>query len=242
MDIEDFCHTLHKLKSVTKSWIKVKTASIDSASSRLKIAIESFLSGPSNGILTRELTLHLSHLSVERQRILDHLQLTSQLKSRTKWALQGDSKTKFFHVVASGRRLQNMVWSLEYSDGNLIEEEIPLKEFGKAYFEIIYKEDGCTSLEHQLKVVSLFPRMIPSEHSSLLSCPVSLKEIELSLKYFKKYRSPGPDGWPVEFYMHIFDLLGPVLLKTIDLTRTSGFIPPSLNSTFPALIPKKDNH
>ena len=111
---------------------------------------------------------------------------------------------------------------------------------GKAYFSDIYKDDGSTSLEHQLKVVSLFPRLIPSEHSSLLSRPVSLLEIELSLKYFKKYRSPGPDGWPVEFYLHFFDLLSPVLLKTIDLTRTSGFIPPSLNSTFLALISKKD--
>ena len=140
---------------------KVKTTSIDSASSSLELAIESILSGPSNGILTRELTLHLSHLSVERQRILDHLQLTSQLKSRTKWALQGDSNTKFFHVVASGRRLQNMIWSLEYSDGNLIEEEAPLKELGKTYFENIFKDDGFTSLEHQLKVISLFPRLIP---------------------------------------------------------------------------------
>ena len=82
--------------------------------------------------------------------------------------------------------------------------------------------------------------MIPTEHSSLLSCPVSLKEIELSLKSFKKYRSPGPDGWPVEFYLYFFDLLSPMLLKNIDLTRTSDCIPPSLNSTFLALIPKKE--
>ena len=31
-----------------------------------------------------------------------------------------------------------------------------------------------------------------------------------------------------------------MLLKNIDQTRLSGFIPPSLNSTFLALIPKKD--
>ena len=89
-------------------------------------------------------------------------------------------------------------------------------------------------------MVTLFPRMIPTEHSSLLSCPVSLKEIEHSLKSFKKDCSPGLDGWPVEFYLHFFDLLIPVLLKTIDLTRTSGFIPPSLNQTFLALVPNKD--
>ena len=71
---------------------------------------------------------------------------------------------------------------------------------GKAHFADIYKDDGSSSLEHQLKVVSLFPRLIPSEHSSLLSRPVSLLEIELSLKAFKKDRSLVPDGWPIEFY------------------------------------------
>ena len=64
--------------------------------------------------------------------------------------------------------------------------------------------------------------------------------MDLSLKAFKKDRSPGPDGWPVEFYLHFFDLLSPFLLKSIDQTRISGFIPLSLNSTFLALIPKKD--
>ena len=57
-----------------------------------------------------------------------------------------------------------MIWSLEDSDGNLIEEEASLKELGKAYFDNIFKDDGCTSLVHQLKVVLLFPRMIPLEH------------------------------------------------------------------------------
>ena len=44
----------------------------------------------------------------------------------------------------------------------------------------------------------------------------------------------------MEFYLHFFDLLGPLLLNSIDLTRLSGIIPPSLNSTFLALIPKTD--
>ena len=142
--------------------------------------------------------------------------------------------------MASGRRNQNSIWSLEDSDGNVVEDEAALKELGKAHYANIFKDDGCTSLVHQLKVVLLFHRMIPIEHSSLLSCPVNLGEIELSLKSFKRDHSPGLDGWPMEFYLNYFDLLGPDLLTAIDSTRISGFIPPSLNSTFLALIPKND--
>ena len=104
-----------------------------------------------------------------------------------------------------------MIWSLEDGMGNVIVEEGPLKELGKSFFENIFQDEGLTCLDQQLKVISLFPRMIHDEHSSCLSSQVSLKEIELSLKSFKKDRSPGPDGWPVEFYLYFFDLLGPTL-------------------------------
>ena len=100
LSIEDLCHILRNLKAATKSWIKAKSASIESASSSLELAIESLLAGPSNGILSREQIAQLSHLSAERQNILEHFQLTWQLKSRTKWALQGDSNTKSFHAVS----------------------------------------------------------------------------------------------------------------------------------------------
>ena len=86
----------------------------------------------------------------------------------------------------------------------------------------------------------LFPKMILDEKASNLTCPVSLGEIAFALNSFKKDRSPGPDGWPVEFYLHFFDLIGQKLLSAMDSTRVLGLIPPSLNSTFLALIPKLD--
>ena len=94
---------------------------------------------------------------------MNHFLLTWQLKSRIKWASQGDSNTKFFHAVASGRRAQNSVWSLEDHEGLLIEDEDTLKVMGKDFFANIFIDEGSTSLEHQLKVFSLFPRLIPSE-------------------------------------------------------------------------------
>ena len=82
--------------------------------------------------------------------------------------------------------------------------------------------------------------MISLENSTSLTAPVIFPELEKALKSFKKDRSPGPDGWPVEFYLHFFDMLGLELLHAIEFSRSFGYITPSLNSTFLALIPKKD--
>ena len=65
--------------------------------------------------------------------------------------------------------------------------------------------------------------------------------VEKDLKLFNKDKAPGRDGWPVEFYLFFFDLLKNELLSAVDTTRVTGIIPASLNSTFIALIPKKDN-
>ena len=82
--------------------------------------------------------------------------------------------------------------------------------------------------------------MIAQDYASSLIALITLMEIQQALKSFKKDRSPGPDGQPVEFFLHFFELFGSDLLKAIEFTRTLGYITPSLNSTFIALIPKKD--
>ena len=62
----------------------------------------------------------------------------------------------------------------------------------------------------------------------------------MALKSFKKDKSPGPDGWPVEFFLALFDLLGSEILNVVESSKLEGRVLPSLNSTFIALIPKKE--
>ena len=69
---------------------------------------------------------------------------------------------------------------------------------------------------------------------------VSLAEIHSTLKAFEHSKSPGPDGWTVEFFLHFFDLVGPELLAMVEDSRIHGYVCGSLNSTFVALIPKSD--
>jgi len=69
---------------------------------------------------------------------------------------------------------------------------------------------------------------------------VTKEELEATIKWFKKDKSPGPDGWAIEFYIAIFDILGDDLLKIVEDCRRSGKISLAIKSTFIALIPKSD--
>ena len=126
--------------------------------------------------------------------MLDHYLLTWKLKSRAKWDLYGDSNTKYFHALDSGRRNHNAVWYLEDNDGNCIDDEEALKDLVHNHFSHVFCDDKQPYLLAQLKVVMLFPLMIPNKEAHGLVDPIALPKIEGALKYFKKDRSPGLDG------------------------------------------------
>jgi len=60
----------------------------------------------------------------------------------------------------------------------------------------------------QCSSASLYPSIISAEEDTELYKPVTLSELKGILHHFKKERSPGPNGWTSEFFIHFFDLVG----------------------------------
>jgi len=49
-----------------------------------------------------------------------------------------------------------------------------------------------------------------------LISPVTYEELEGTLKWFKKDKSPGLDSWTIEFYLAFYELIGLDLLKVVE--------------------------
>ena len=120
-----------------------------------------------------------------------------------------------------------------------MDDEGNLKDLGIKHFSQIFKDDNQSNILAQLKVIKLFTSMLTKEGDGCLIEEVSIGEIEGGLKTFKKDKSHGPNGWPVEIFLEFFDLIGRDLLDAMEFSRLSGKVTPSLNSTFLALIPQK---
>jgi hypothetical protein len=84
-------------------------------------------------------------------------------------------------------------------------------------------------------VARLFTHLGTKDHS--LDMPCSLLEIPVALKSFSNGKSPGPNGWTIEFYLHLFDLVG-LDLELVENTRLNGKVAGAINLNFLTLIPK----
>lgn len=82
---------------------------------------------------------------------------------------------------------------------------------------------------------------IPEDTKVFLERPFTLQEALLALKKMNSNKSPGPDGINAACVKHCWNNLQHHFYKVLDKFYHSGDIPVGLNSSFVALIPKKDN-
>ena len=101
----------------------------------------------------------------------------------------------------------------------MIEIDSQLKTLGVAHFSDLFSDDGLTNIEDQLKVVRLYPTMVSDDDKDFFLLDITLPEIESILNGFKKDKSPGPDGWPIEFYLLFIYLIGVDILQAIEQSR-----------------------
>eukprot|EP00253_Pinus_taeda_P002898 PITA_02898 len=233
-----FREKFHALRIAAKEWQSHKIKSDRRDLTSINSALESLLSTSTWDTMPFEKKNKIRDLTARKNELLLKEEITWRLKSRALWLREGDRNSKFFHSFANARRKINTIWNIRDSGGDFLSTQEEISNEASAFFHHHYKR-GYSSPIDMFWAADPVPTMFDSQAYEAFIKPVTEDELLSEMKASNKDRSPGPDGWSIEFFIHFYDLFKGDLLRTVEASRMSGNIHSSLSSTFIALIPKK---
>jgi hypothetical protein len=170
---------------------------------------------------------------------LEKEEITWRLKRRAIWIQEGDNNTNFFHQYVNNCKNFNTIWEIQNHEGEVVRSFKEKVEAIVHHFKSLFKEPQGCPIHEILQIFNLILWSISDEMNNSLEA--ELAEELSTLSSMKKGKSHDPNVLSMEFYLGFYDLLKGDLLKVVGESQRSGKMPRALNSTFIALIPKKQD-
>ena len=119
---------------------------------------------------------------------------------------------------------------VKHSDPNDLERIIV------QYFSHLFSSSAPLAMDEVLS--SVCPR-VTANMNEMLCRPYSKLEVETALFQMRPHKAPGPDGMNPYFFQKFWDIIGNEVSAAVLAILDGHPIPPKLNHTLVALIPKK---
>lgn len=163
------------------------------------------------------------------------------LKSRGIKYEHGDKAGRLLAHQLKGRVASQLISQVHDPTGTLTNDPV---QIGDAFMKFYAKLYTSESPEDNSAMTDFFRNQdipkISSDDSRHLDEPLSLEEVLEAIKKMQSGKSPGLDGYPVEFYKKFSIQLAPLLLAMYNDSLKRSSLPPTLTQASISLILKKD--
>ncbi|XP_071923243.1 uncharacterized protein [Coffea arabica] len=147
-------------------------------------------------------------------------------RARAKWFQDGDSNSKYFHVVVSERRSRAIIHRIRGSNGDWLESEELISGEAIAFFQRLFTtESSFSSVDGLLDAI---PKLVMDQDNNRLVELPSMAEVKEVVFSMDGESAAGPDGFTSKFFTFAWDVIAEdvhkALLPKIISPQQSGFV------------------
>ena len=166
----------------------------------------------------------------------------AMVRSKATWYEFGEKNSKYFYNLEKRNQKKKHIHSIIKDDGSVIREPNQILEEEENFFKEIYKAKGVTpesdAFEHIFQSKGL--NTLKQEDADSCGGFLTLEECANALNHFKNNKTPGSDGFTIEFYRYFWNTLGQTMVDSFNYAFENGSLSISQKLGVISLIPKKD--
>lgn len=161
------------------------------------------------------------------------------LKNRSTVYEHEDKAGEILAKQLRGVRAKQLISGVRSQGGMTVTDQQEINNTFKEYYAKLYNTCNpdfnlIQAFFKDLKLPTLSPEQV-----LLLNKQITLEEICAAIKLLKTKKSPGPDGFPNEFYQCFCKQLAPILIKVFTDSLSLGHLPPTFNQSCITLLLEK---
>lgn len=153
----------------------------------------------------------------------------------------GDKASKLLARQLKQQDAAYIILGIRNEQGEVVTETSEINHTFQRFYSNLYSSE--TSMDAG-KIEALFSKMelpqLSSHQAEVVDAPITEAEVRAAVQSMKVGKSPGIDGFPIEYYKHNIDLLAPILTELYSKARSLEGLPETFHEAFISLILKKD--
>lgn len=160
------------------------------------------------------------------------------LRSKARWIAEGEKISKYFCNLEKRNYISKQMTKLVTENNDLLDEPKDILNEVNKFYKNLYKKRNVEDCEIE-RLVKRLPKL-SYEQEKTLEGTITLDEASQVLKNMKNDKSPGTDGFPVEFFKFFWKGLGPFVVRALNEAYKHGELSTTQKQGVIICVPKGD--